>query len=437
MSLEKAREVIRKEAKAIDVGVDEFIKQPMQKHKSLIEKLFSKHYQLIDGTDEIFELDLALWEYEVLSKEELIKRSAYLKLVDGVETTHFKTCNLQNLEEVHKNSSFRTKIFFLDGKYSTGYATHSLFPYRGKFHPQLIRALLNILEIKPGDVVLDPMAGSSTVSVEANLLGIESISVDLSPFCGLMGRVKTLALNLDLKVLQSIVKEPNELLAKFNKSKVPDYFVSNGKDEKRAYYEIILLAFLDSMGFANRSSSSIDKLFPRVLERYLATIRNFQKARQELNLKIGESKILQGSVLNLPIEDNSVDAIITSPPYSFAIDYLKNDQPQLEYLGYDIESLRGEMIGLQGRGVENKLEVYFDKMNIALKEMQRVSKKKSPIVIIIGTNDIQTNGVRLETKVIELAEKQNLKCELELVKPIKGLRNTMKNESILFFANLK
>ena len=174
----------------------------MQKRKSLIEKLFSKNYQLIDGTDEIFELDLALWEYEVLSKEELINRSAYLKLVDGEETTHFKTCNLQNLEDIHKNSSFRTKIFFLDGKYSTGYATHSLFPYRGKFHPQLIRALLNILEMKSGNVVLDPMAGSATVSVEANLLGIDSISVDLSPFCGLMGRAKTFALDLDFKVIK-------------------------------------------------------------------------------------------------------------------------------------------------------------------------------------------------------------------------------------------
>ena len=329
-------------------------------HKSITKRLFGDNYQLIDGTDEIFELDLASWEYEVLSKKELIDRGAYFKLVDGKETAHFKTCNLQNLEEVHKNSSFRTKVFFLDGKYSTGYATHSLFPYRGKFHPQLIRALLNILEIKPGHIVLDPMAGSSTVAVEANLLGVDSISVDLSPFCKLMGRVKTFALDLDFKVLESIVRKPKEILEKLKKEKVPEYFKNNKDDKKRNYYEIVLLAFLDTMGFASRSSSSIDKLFPRVLERYVSTIKYFQVARQKINLKIGKSKIIQGSVLNLPIGDNSVDAIITSPPYSFAIDYLKNDQPQLEYLGYNLESLREEMIGLQGRGVENKLEIYFD-----------------------------------------------------------------------------
>ena len=409
----------------------------MKKHITLTEKLLDKDYQLIDGTDEIFELDLALWEYEVLSKSELTKRSAYFKLVDGKETVHFKTCNLQNLEEIHKDSSFRTKVFFLDGKYSTGYATHSLFPYRGKFHPQLIRALLNILGVKPMHTILDPMAGSSTVAVEANLLGINAVSVDLSPFCELMGKVKTFALDLDMKILNTIVEKPAEILKRVKKNNVPQYFKDNKDNAKKKYYEIVLLAFLDTVGFANRSNSSIDKLFPRVLKRYVSTIRYFQEARQKMNLKIGKSKIIRGNVLDLPLHDSSIDAIITSPPYSFAINYLKNDQPQLEYLGYNLEVLRQEMIGLQGRGVANKLEIYFDKIDSALGEMKRVSKRNAPIVIVIGTNDIQTAGVILETKVIELGEKRGLKFELDLKKPIRGLQNTMKEESILFFTNTK
>lgn len=407
----------------------------MKQHTPLIERLFNKNYQLIDGTDEVFELDLALWEHTILSKKKLIDRSAYFKLIDGKETLHFRTCNLQNIEEIHKNSSFRTKSFFLGGKYSTGYATHSLFPYRGKFHPQLIRALLNIIGIKQGHTVLDPMAGSSTVAVESNLLGIDAISVDLNPFCELIGTVKTFALNLDIKVLESITTNPHQILKKLKKDKVSKYFQNDNDDKKKSYYEIVLLAFLDAMGFANRSNSSIDELFPRVLERYILTIKYFQKAKQMMNLNIGESKIIQGNVLNLPIDDNSVDAIITSPPYSFAIDYLKNDQPQLEYLGHNLKILKEDMIGLQGRGVENKLEIYFDKMNQALYEMKRVSKIGSPIIIIIGTNDIQTKGVRLETKIVELGEKQGLKFDLNFKKPIKGLQNTMREESILFFTN--
>lgn len=408
-----------------------------KKHSPLVEKLFDKNYQLIDGTDDVFELELALWEYGVLDVNELINRSAYFKLVDGIETVHYRTCNLQNLEDIHKNSSFRTKVFFLDGKYSTGYATHSLFPYRGKFHPQLIRALLNILEIKPGHTVLDPMAGSSTVSVEANLLGIDSISIDLSPFCELMGKVKTFSLDLDVEKLESVTINPGAILERLNKHKVPEYFINNKVEIDKEYYEITLLAYLDAVGFANRSSASVETLFPRVLDRYVSTIRNFQQARETLGLKIGRSKIMQGNALDLPIDDNSIDAIITSPPYSFAIDYLKNDQPQLEYLGYNLDELRQKMIGLQGRGLENKLELYFLKMNQALSEMKRVTKSQSPIVIIVGNNEIQTKGVRLDTKIIELGENQDLHLDLNLKKPIRGLQNSMKEESILFFSNRK
>jgi len=409
----------------------------MKEYNPITKRLFEENCQLIDGVDEIFELDLALWEYETLNKIELIKQSAYFKMINQKETLHYRTCNLQNLEEIHKHSTFRTKVFFLNGKYSTGYATHSLFPYRGKFHPQMIRALLNVLNIKQGGVVLDPMSGSATLSVEANLLGIDSVGIDLSPFCTLMGKVKTSALNLNPSLLKEIAKDPTKLLAKLNKIKVPKYFLKEKNDDKKSYYEIILLAFLDTMGFARRTNSNYEKLFTRVLERYISTIINFQKAREVLNLEIGQSKILQGSTLDLPLEDNSVDAVITSPPYSFAIDYLKNDRPQLEYLGYNLDNLREEMIGLQGRGVYNKLEIYFDGMNAALKEISRVTKKGGNVVIIIGTNDIQTKGVRLETKIKELAEAQNLHFKHEMLKPIRGLQNTMKNEFILFFSNVK
>ena len=411
----------------------------MQNFKTITEKLFPKSYQLIDGTDEIFELNFALWEYENLNKENLIRRSAYFKSIEGEPTIHYQTCNLQNLEEIHRNSSLRTKTFFLNGKYSTGYATHSLFPYRGKFHPQMIRALLNIMGVKPGDIVLDPMSGSATLSVEANLLGIDSIAVDISPFCCLMGRVKTFALNLDNKKLNKIFEERQRIFEKINKEKIPSYFISksNNEGDDRYYYEIALLAYLDAMGFARRSSKSLSSLFPVVLNRYITTISNFQLAREKLGVQIGKSQIIEGNALNLPLEDNSVDGVITSPPYSFAINYVENDRPQLEYLGCNPEKLKKEMIGLVGRGINEKLEIYFKMLERVLKELVRVTKKKSKIIFIVGTNDIQTRGVRLETKIKDLAEEQRLKFLFEILKPIKGLQNTMKEEYILVFENNK
>ncbi len=409
----------------------------MQNFKPITKKLFPPDYQLIDGTDEIFELNFAFWEYENLNKKDLIRRSAYFKSVEGEPTIHYQTCNLQNLEDIHRNSSLRTKAFFLNGKYSTGYATHSLFPYRGKFHPQMIRALLNMMGLKPGNVVLDPMSGSATLSVEANLLGIDSVGVDVSPFCCLMGRVKTFALNLNSEKLIQITKEQNKIFEKLNKDKVPHYFIKDSDDEDRSYYEVALLAYLDAVGFARRSSKSLSALFPIVLNRYITTIKNFQNAREKLGLKIGKSKIIEDSALKLPLEDNSVDGVITSPPYSFAIDYVDNDRPQLEYLGYAPDKLKEKMIGLQGRGISQKLELYFEMLNKVFRELARVSKKGSKTIFVVGTNDIQTKGVRLETKIKELAEGQKFKFLFEILKPIKGLQNTMKEEYILIFENDK
>lgn len=38
-----------------------------------------------------------------------------------------------------QHSSSRLRSFFKTNQFRTGYATHGVFPYRGKFHPQMIR----------------------------------------------------------------------------------------------------------------------------------------------------------------------------------------------------------------------------------------------------------------------------------------------------------
>ena len=72
------------------------------------------------------------------------------------------------------------------------------FPYRGKFHPQMIKGLMNVMGLKPGDTVLDPMMGSGTVLVEACLMGIKSIGIDASPFCRFMTQTKLDVLTMSL-----------------------------------------------------------------------------------------------------------------------------------------------------------------------------------------------------------------------------------------------
>jgi DNA modification methylase len=397
--------------------------------------ILPREFELLPNASEVFELEFALYEHKFLTKDEIIRRGAFFKSIDGIPTYHYMICS-NNSPLIWEGRSELTKSYFKEGNFSTGYATHGLFPYRGKFHPQLIKGILNILKIQPGEVVLDPMCGSGTLNVEASIIGIESIGIEKSPFCVLMSKVKHEALKVGSTTLSSILRNMHknyEIL--ISSKKLPtDFSYHNGfKPEK----VITLLAFLDAMGYARRCSKSIDVLFPSVLKRYVGQINSFIQARDKLDLKIGNARFEIGDARNLTLEDNSIDAIITSPPYSFAIDYAENDRPQLEYLGYNISELKDEMIGLKGKTRKEKLANYFDDMNKVLSEMSRVLKISKYGVIIIGSNDIQTGGIRLETKVEEMALKHGFVLDQKIVKPIKGIQNTMKDEYMLFLRKVK
>ncbi len=393
--------------------------------------LVPKEYELLPNTSEVFELEFAYYEYKFLTKDEIVQRGGFFKSVDGIPTNHYIICS-NNSHLIWEGRSEITKSYFKEGNFSTGYATHGLFPYRGKFHPQLIKGILNILKIQPEAVVLDPMCGSGTLNVEASLLGINSIGIEKSPFCILMSKVKYEALNVHKSQLSAILDNmhKNYKILLDSKNIPVDFSYNDGFESEKA---ITLLAFLDAMGYARRCSKSIDILFPSVLKRYVGQINAFAHAREKINLKIGKARFDVGDARNLTLEDNSIDAIITSPPYSFAIDYAENDRPQLEYLGYDIYKLKDEMIGLKGKNKKEKLANYFDDMDKVLKEMARVLRIGKYAVIIIGSNDIQTGGIRLEIKVEEMALKHSFVLDQKIVKPIKGIQNTMRDEYILFF----
>ncbi len=405
--------------------------------KSPFKKLFNADIELLPSVTELFELELAYLEFLTLPEDSAKERTAYLKSINGKSSNHFLAYSNYSTA-IDANRSSQTRNYFKNGQFSTGYATHSLFPYRGKFHPQLIKALINIVGLKKGDTLLDPMSGSGTANIEASLLGIDSFAIDVNPFCQFLIDAKYEALKLNLETLNLLEDKTDKLFNFFKKKNVFGYLEKIKDENKLRLYKIALLAFLDSFSYSKRVKKSTHKeLFEKVLNRYTGTVKSVIENKY-INIKdLGELKILTNSdATNIKLEDETIDCVITSPPYSFAIDYVENDKTQLEYLGHDLEELKNKTIGLKGKNIGEKLEFYFKDMDRFCAEVGRVLKPNRYFILIIGSNTNQTKGIRLEKNVIDSADKYNLKLVKSVSKPIKGMRNTMKDEFVLIFEKI-
>ena len=401
---------------------------------NLKEILFGNNIELLSSVDELFELELAYLEYKILPDEDLLERASYFKSINHKPTKHFLMCNSPE-NAFTKDRSITTKNYFENRIFSTGYATHGLFPYRGKFHPQLIKSLINIIGIKKNETILDPMCGSGTTNIESSLMGINSYAIDLNPFCQFMTRVKYDSLFIDVQILKGISKKSTDLFNFFMEGNPFEKLRKIREDKKLKVYELALLAFLDSLGYSKRvSSSTHQQLFIKVLKRYEETVTNFLLYNMQYLECMGTVKILnESTATQIPLDDNSLDGVLTSPPYSFAIDYVKNDEAQLNFLGYNTDEIRNRMIGLIGKNKEQRLSNYFKDMDMVCLEVGRVLKPGKYFVMIIGSNTNQTGGIRLEQTIIDSCGNHGMQLVKSILKPIKGMRNTMKDEYILFF----
>ena len=155
-----------------------------------------------------------------------------------------------------------------------------------------------------------------------------------------------------------------------------DEYVVSGRrfrnQETAETYALLLLAFLDTMGYMQRSPHKTPiELFRGTLERYLHCCRKFQR-RTAQEFELGDVDARQGDARHMDLADESIDAILFSPPYSFAIDYAENDAFHLAALGAD-RAWTANMIGLRGGPkLADKYACYVEDMRSVLRECFRV-----------------------------------------------------------------
>ncbi len=259
---------------------------------------------------------------------------------------------------------------------------HQLSPYIGKLKSTIAQDLI-LKYSKPGELVVDAFCGSGTVPLEAARLGRRVFASDTSRYAVTLTKGKLKApntANAALASLDSVLKHrkslptpdiryvPRWVRAFFHPHTLKEtlQFTRYLKQERQYFLLASLLGILhhERPGFLSFPSSHLvpylrSKKYPRasypalynyrpLIPRLTAKINRALKRPPKEELTKWVEGIRQSSVgsVNLP---NSIDCVITSPPYMNALDYGRDNRLRLWFLGeYDIESLDRPLGTIQG-----------------------------------------------------------------------------------------
>src|SRR5207248_8002090 len=119
---------------------------------------------------------------------------------------------------------------------TTSHLSHGIHYYKAKFFPRMARSMLNIcLQRLDGEThsVIDNFVGSGTTLLEASILGIPSVGLDIDPLSVMIANAKLEVANFDHAVLSNktahamymLEKQDDRQLSLFDT--VPDVVTEN------------------------------------------------------------------------------------------------------------------------------------------------------------------------------------------------------------------
>ena len=362
-----------------------------------------RNVKLFDDVGFIYEAQLAKMELSSWWRDpdEFRKRAAYYEEVGGRKTNHYYISGIRGKGQIGRTNQ---------------YLTHWYYPYKAKFHPQMIKALINWMGLGRGQTLLDPFAGSGTALIEAKLIGVNGVGLDIDPFCIFMSRVKTDLLDMkaeELEVvdLRSAFKHFKALESESSQVGLKKFVEANDKlrspfrDVDERVHDFYLLSYLYALSDHTYIKRDMWEAFRGNIGLIMKSISEFCQLKQQLDLEMGRVSLTHGDARFLVREGlgkDSVDGIITSPPYSIAVDYVANDLHAFKYLGIEPDELQDKLIGLKGKH-EERVSIYLEDMELAFSSMFDVLKSKSSCAVIIGDVTFEGKKLPLTQRFIEIA----------------------------------
>ena len=334
-------------------------------------------------------------------------------------------------------------------------------PFPARMAPEL--AIDTLRDLASSGVVLDPMAGSGTVLRHAGDMGHAAVGYDVDPLAVLIGRVWTRPVCDDAVEMiyrdvlgDALSRDPLEVdLPWIDGDEETSDFINYwfGREQQRDL-RCICSAIVEKAGDSDSEEieACLDVLrvaLSRIIvtkEQCASLARDTSHSRPHKVANVSDYRVYQGfarsvqdirkrllanpprvrgtvslgDARQLEISDESVDMVITSPPYLNAIDYLRGHRLSLVWLGHRLSELRGirsgsvgaerspdahqggveEIVGAMGRigdlpsRVEGMVRRYAHDVNCIVKEVSRVLKPGGFATFVVGNSRLKNVFVK-------------------------------------------
>lgn len=346
---------------------------------------------------------------------------------------------------------------------------HSFHRYFGKLIPGIPAFAIETFT-KPGEVVLDPFSGSGTSVVEARERGRAGIGIDLNPLASFVAKVKTtpidqsklkttlsdLVANFSLTSLTKELKDPYVVnLDHWFREEVKSELLilrslirSIPEDDVRDFYLAVFSAFIRGV-----SNADPQHVFPgyskrmraldeagRTIDVEKAFIRAAKKRIQQNSLLCKNQlpvKLINGDLRSADLKPNSVDLVVTNPPYISSIRYLetmkiemgwldfldsqseyleldklvigterfyKEDLLEIELTGFEEIDKQVALLSSTNKKMAKTVSKYFVDMNGVFAMLARVVKPKGHMVIKISDSKVRTEIIATHKHFIKICE---------------------------------
>ncbi|MBU4360980.1 hypothetical protein KKC16_00350 [Patescibacteria group bacterium] len=392
--------------------------------------------------------------------------------------------------KIDKSWSFADKT-----RKDTAYITHGYHRYPAKFIPQIVSRLVEKYT-KEGDLVVDPFGGCGTTATESKVSGRSSIAVDINPVAVLIAKAKITPIQ-PLK-LEEVFIDLKYKLNLYNQKKVKmpvheriDYWFKPEQKQKLSFIflEISKIKDEDIKNFFYCAFSNILKTCSIWLQKSNKPTRDLKKKvydpfntfykqikmmlrgnfqfynllKEKSYLEV-PAQIVCADARKIPVKNNTVDLIVTSPPYVTSYEYADLHQLTALWFEYtkDLSNFRKKFIGTSHNGIDKKIKlnselaekinidlekmskklarevaVYFTEMNQCFVEMKRILKKNGRACIVIGNTSLKK--VEILNAEVFIEQMQNLGFRIDdIIKreiPSKNLPS-MRDEKTGKFAQL-